>query len=596
MSRVVVDGLQVALSRSGADVVMDASFTIGSGEIVGLVGESGSGKTTVATAMLGHTRKGAEIVRGSVTVDGIDILSLPAGELRSARGRVISYVPQDPAAALDPCMTIGRHLREAIEAHEATAGIDWDARLTELLRDAGLDDIDGLLSRYPHELSGGQRQRVCIAMAFACKPACVVLDEPTTGLDVTTQAHILASVRRLAREHDVAMLYVTHDLAVVEDLADRLIVMYAGRIVEQGPVKTVFHRSAHPYSRALMATTPDVRARLELQPIPGVAPRVGQRPPGCAFAERCPEAADRCREERPVQALVGPGHEAACWFAADVTGERSPLSVRPEPAPPTGSPILEADEIRASYHGREVVHAVSLRISRGECLALVGESGSGKTTLARSLIGLSAQVTGTLRLDGEELPLGIHGRSLQQRHALQYVFQSPRSSLNPRRTVFESVEAPLLVAPDSSVGERRERVFQALEQVGLGPSFGMRFPDQLSGGERQRVGIARALVCEPEVLICDEITSALDVSVQAAIIDLLEGLQRERGLALLFVTHNLALVRTIADRVIVLRAGHVVEEGSAAETLLHPRHEYTQTLIRDTPSIVNAISSTGDTT
>jgi peptide/nickel transport system ATP-binding protein len=591
MSRVVVSGLQVALSSSKADVVTDANFTIGSGEIVGLVGESGSGKTTVATAMLGHTRKGAEIVKGSVTIDGVDILSLSAGALRSARGRVISYVPQDPAAALDPCMTIGGHLREAVKAHESTAGVDWNARLAELLRDAGLDDIDGLLDRYPHELSGGQRQRVCIAMAFACKPACVVLDEPTTGLDVTTQSHILDSVRRLAREHDVAMLYVTHDLAVVEDLADRLIVMYAGRIVEQGPVRNVFHNSAHPYSRALMATTPDVRARLQLQPIPGVAPLVGHRPSGCAFADRCTQAADRCREEIPAQVTVGVGHEAACWFAADVSTERSPLTVRSELVFANDVPILEAEEIRAGYKGREVVHGTSLSIGRGECLALVGESGSGKSTLARSLIGLSDQVTGRLRLNGEEVPLGIRERSLSQRHALQYVFQSPRSSLNPRRTIFESIEAPLLIAPKPSAAVRRERVFEALEQVGLGPSFGPRFPDQLSGGERQRVGIARALVCEPEVLICDEITSALDVSVQASIIELLEGLQREHGLSVLFITHNLALVRTIAHRVIVLKAGHVVEEGSTAETLEHPSHEYTQTLIRDTPSIVAPLTS-----
>ena len=254
-------------------------------------------------------------------------------------------------------------------------------------------------------------------------------------------------------------------------------------------------------------------------------------------------------------------------------------------------PILEAEEIRSGYKGREVVHGTSLSIGRGECLALVGESGSGKSTLARSLIGLSDQVTGRLRLNGEEVPLGIHERSLSQRHALQYVFQSPRSSLNPRRTIFESIEAPLLGAPKTASADRRERVFEALEQVGLGPSFGPRFPDQLSGGERQRVGIARALVCKPEVLICDEITSALDVSVQAAIIELLEELQREHGLSVLFITHNLALVRTIAHRVIVLRAGHVVEEGFTAETLVNPRHEYTQTLIRDTPSIVAPLDS-----
>ena len=585
MSRVSVAGLTVGLSKSKAEVVSDVSFSIAAGEIVGLLGESGSGKTTVATAMLGHARKGTEIVSGTVTVDGVEILGLSRADLRSARGRVISYVPQDPAAALDPSMTIGRHLRETFLAHESLHGADLQQRLTALVQDAGLADVQGLLKRYPHQLSGGQRQRVCIAMAFACKPACVVLDEPTTGLDVTTQATILTFVRKLAREHNAAMLYVTHDLAVLEGLAARLMVMYAGRIVEQGPSASVFHRSAHPYSRALIATTPDVRERLSLQPIPGVAPRVGSRPQGCSYADRCTHVIERCRQQHPPASIIEQGHESACWRASEVMGERSPLTISPEPAQTSEPPVLIANDIRASYNGREVVHGVSLAIQPGECLALVGESGSGKTTLARSLIGLSAQVSGRLSLGGEDLPLFVAGRSTTQRLALQYVFQSPRSSLNPRRTIFESIEAPLKALSKSKAGDRRERVFDALQQVGLSSSMSHRFPDQLSGGERQRVGIARALVCDPRVLICDEITSALDVSVQASIVELLAKLRVEQGLGLLFVTHNLALVRTIAERVIVLRAGETVEEGTVAATLGNPQHEYTRALILDAPSI-----------
>lgn len=583
--------LAVSLAASGVPVISDVSFRIGRGEIVGLVGESGSGKTTVAMAMLGHVRKGAALVRGSVEIDGTDIVGMPNARLRSARGRIVSYVPQDPAAALDPSITIGRQLQETIRSHEKVARSALGQRIRELLIEVGLQDVEGLLRRYPHQLSGGQRQRVCIAMAFACRPACVVLDEPTTGLDVTTQATILLSVRRLAQEYDVSMLYITHDLAVIEGLADRIMVMYAGRLVEQGPAERVFGGSAHPYSRALIATTPDVRERLSLQPIPGAAPKFGEAQVGCSFADRCAHVEHRCREEVPPAVMIAVGHESACWAAHAMVAERSRLDVQPEPALPGGTPVLIAEDIKASYQDVEVVHGVSLRIHRGECLALVGESGSGKTTLSRVLIGLTRDATGRLELNGETLPLAIRRRTLRQRHSMQYVFQSPRSSLNPRRTVFESVEAPLIGVQRLSARDRRERAFEALSEVGLSASMGQRFPDQLSGGERQRVGIARALACRPDVLVCDEITSALDVSVQASIVGLLERLRSERGLALLFVTHNLALVRTIADRVVVLRTGTIVEEGPTSTTLQAPTHPYTQALLRDTPSIIGAVDA-----
>jgi len=584
MALISVEGLRVELTASGADVVDEVSFEIEAGEVLGLVGESGSGKTTVATALLGHARRGAVITAGRVVIDGTNVLALNPNELRSVRGRLVSYVPQDPQAALDPSMRVGKQLDESLRLHSSELTSSRRAeRITEVLGQVGLSLDAQALRRYPHEFSGGQRQRICIAMAFVCRPKLVVLDEPTTGLDVTTQATILRTVRELCDYHGVAAVYVTHDLAVVRNLARRVIVMYGGRIVEQAPVDNLFERPAHPYSRDLLGTNPDVSARLELRPIEGSSPTPGTRSTGCSYQPRCRFAIDGCTSEPTPVFSVEVDHTVRCVRAA----EQARVPVRIRELPPAevlhGDPVLTAASIRASYWGREVLHGVDLTVAPGECVALLGESGSGKTTLSRALVGLTPRTSGEVVLGGVTLAVRARDRNAEQRRRLQYVFQSPYSSLNPRRTVFESVAAPLEILFDHARDEKTDRVLDALRRVALTPRVAERFPDQLSGGERQRVAIARALVCEPEVLICDEVTSALDVSVQASIVQLLGRLQHDDGLGILFVTHNVALVRTIADRVHVMRDGRTVEQGLVEDIVRNPLQDYTKQLLADTP-------------
>ncbi len=584
MGLLTVDGLRVELTASGADVVEDVSFDVSAGEVVGIVGESGSGKTTVATALLGHARRGAAITEGRVVIDGTDVLALDPRGLRSVRGRLVAYVPQDPQAALDPSMRVGDQLDETLRLHtDDLTRVQRQERMAEVLTQVGLPlDTKGL-RRYPHEFSGGQRQRLCIAMAFVCRPKLVVLDEPTTGLDVTTQAKILNTVRELCGRHDVAAVYVTHDLAVVRNLASRVLVMYGGRIVERASTDDLFERPTHPYTRDLLATNPEVTTRLELRPIEGSSPTPGTRESGCSYRPRCSRAQDACVVDPTPVTMVNSTHEVRCVRAQELVQLSLAVRELPEPEPSRGKVTLAAVGIRAAYGGREVLHGVDLQVAAGECLALLGESGSGKTTLSRALAGLTPRTAGEVTLDGAALEGSARERTREQRQRLQYVFQSPYSSLNPRRTVFESVSAPLEVLFDMSRSELTDRALEALRRVSLEPRVADRFPDQLSGGERQRVAIARALVCEPEVLICDEVTSALDVSVQASIVRLLTRLQHEDGLAIVFVTHNLALVRTIADRVQVMRDGVTVEEGTVETVVRAPAHEYTKQLIADTP-------------
>jgi oligopeptide/dipeptide ABC transporter ATP-binding protein len=591
---IAVERLNVVVTDSAEPVVEDVSFAISPGEVLGLVGESGSGKTTVGLALLGHARRGVRIAGGSIRLGDVEVLELEPGDLAHLRGRVISYVAQDPAAALNPALRIGTQLRETLEVHDFGSGPEERrARVAEMMNEVALPDDPGFLRRYPHELSGGQQQRVGLAIAFACRPRVIVLDEPTTGLDVTTQAHVLGTVRELAAAHGTAALYVSHDLAVVGTLAGRVAVLYAGRIVEIGPVTDLFHVAAHPYTQRLIAAIPHLTGGRELIGIAGRAPSPGQRPPGCAFAPRCSFAQERCTEGMPELQAVGVDHQARCLRAEEVRGHllRRDMDGAREVRAREKAPILTMSDVCAGYRNREVVHDVTLDLARHECLALVGESGSGKTTLARSVAGLHSERTGQIALDGVHLAPAARERPREQRRMIQYVFQNPYGSLNPRRTVGHIIRKPLEVFKTASGRQLDAKVLEMLDRVLLPASYVDRYPDQLSGGERQRVAIARALACDPAVLICDEVTSALDVSVQAAIVELLAVLQRDLGLAMLFVTHNLPLVRSIAQRVAVMSHGRIIELGGVDQILERPADPYTRRLLSDTPSLEVAVET-----
>jgi peptide/nickel transport system ATP-binding protein len=589
---VAVQDLRIIVSGTDHDIVDGISFAIAPGEVLGLVGESGSGKTTVGLALLGHTRRGARIAGGSVRVGDTDVLALGAADARRLRGGVVSYVPQDPAAALNPALRIGTQLRETLEAHSfGKSDADRSARIAEMMREVALPDDPGYLRRYAHELSGGQQQRIGLAMAFACRPRVIVLDEPTTGLDVTTQAHVLSTVRELAAAHGVAALYVSHDLAVVATLASRVAVMYAGRIVELGPTEDLFRAASHPYTRRLIAAIPHLTGSRELIGIPGRAPSPGQRPAGCFFQTRCPMAVEECETAMPDLRMLAEGHAVRCIRAEEVRAQ-PPLHQgtddRLAVGPAKSDCVLDLQTVSAAYGRLTVLHEISLQIAPHECLALVGESGSGKTTLARSIAGLHRNRTGAILLQGKPLADTARARPAEQRRAIQYIFQNPYGSLNPRRTVGQIVRQPLDVFGVKDGRQAGRAVAEMLDRVALTAGHADRYPDQLSGGERQRVAIARALVCDPAVLICDEVTSALDVSVQAAIVELLGSLQRDLGLAMLFVTHNLPLVRSVAQRVAVMNHGRIVELGDVDRVLLAPGDEYTRRLLSDTPSLETA--------
>lgn len=510
-----VEGLTVIGRPSDVEIISGASVTVNRGEILGLVGESGSGKTTLGLALLHHLKRATEITDGRVRVGGRDLASLNERQVRELRGRAVAYIPQSPASALNPALRLGIQLAEAL--HDANATPKQVAeRVSEVLREVALPDDPAFLRRYPHQLSGGQQQRVAIAMAFVGRPDLIVLDEPTTGLDVTTQAHVLETIRSMTREYGTAGVYISHDMAVVADLADDIAVMYRGELVEHGRADEVLSNPRHEYTRRLLMAVPLLRTS---------------------------------------------GHE--------------------DPPTQTDEPLLRISGLSAGYGRAKVLEGIDLSVSAGECVALLGESGSGKTTLARSVVGLHHQFSGEMSFDGQSLTTSSYRRTDEQRRRIQYVFQNPYEALNPRKRVRDQILGPyrhLVGRPD----DPDLVVAEALERSALPASYGERFPEQLSGGERQRVCIARAVATQPDLLVCDEITSALDVSVQAEIVKLLRSLQDD-GMALLFVTHNIALVSNIADRVAILNAGVIVEYGPVGRVMSAPEHAYTRALIADTP-------------
>jgi len=588
-SVVDVKALRIVLTESGADIVDEIGITVLAGHVLGLVGESGSGKTTVGMALMGYCRPGGKVSGGEVVIDGSDLAGMRDAELRKLRGGVVAYVPQDPGTALNPALRIGTQLSETLEAHGRLGESEREQRLRETLEEVALPPEPEFRRRYPHQLSGGQQQRVAIAMAFACRPHVIVCDEPTTGLDVTTQARVLETVKALCAIHEVAAVYVSHDLAVVAELADRVAVMYAGRIVESGTRDQLFSAPRHPYTRRLLRAVPDLAGKRAVVGIPGRAPQPGHRPAGCFFEPRCALAEDRCREAFPPVSELGAGHAVRCYRAADTAGALAPDGASAPPATKVGDPVLTIESLDARYGSKPTLFDIQLRVGREECVALVGESGSGKTTLARCVAGLHKEYTGDIRLGDTVLAHSARRRTTDARRQIQYVFQNPYASLNPRRTVGQTIARQLQLFFPGARRDVGRRVVECLERVSLPETAINRFPDQLSGGERQRVAIARALAAEPAVLVCDEVTSALDVSVQAAIIDLLRDLRGQMGLSILFITHNLALIRTIADRVCVMTGGRIVETGAVTGVFDSPAAEYTRQLLANTPSIEAAL-------
>jgi peptide/nickel transport system ATP-binding protein len=598
-STLELTGLEVSL-HSGAAIVEGVDLTLADGEILGLVGESGSGKTTTALALLGYYGDGIRRASGALAVGGRELRM--DDSMRGARGAVISYVPQEPGRALNPALRIADELDDVLRAHRVARGPD---AAEGHLAAVGLPTSTEFRRRFPHQLSGGQQQRVCIAAALSCAPAVVVLDEPTTGLDVITQDVILAELRRLRDEQRVSMVYVTHDLAVVAQIADRIAVMYAGRIVEQGPAEAILREPRHPYTRGLLASIPDHVRPPVLQPMPGIAVGVGDRPPGCAFAPRCPQRSGRCEAAMPALEDIGDERSVRCLHhdrtppvrtisldeLEDVAREESE-ALEPQPV------ILEVDGLAAEHRSRRETTVaatdVSFVVRRGACVALVGESGSGKTTIARAIAGLHPPSAGRIAVEGVDLPGLVRNRSVAQLRQIQLVSQSPSDALNPRQVVAEAIGRPAHLLRGLRRAELRAEVQRLLECVRLPARVAERYPSELSGGERQRVAIARALAAEPAIVLCDEITSALDVSVQAAVIALLGDLRRDLGLSLLFITHDLGVVAAVADEVLVLERGAVCETGPPAAVLREPAHPYTRRLLAAAPSISARLTSHGD--
>ena len=582
-------------------VINRVSLEIARGETFGLVGESGCGKSTVALQLLGYRNVASRVDSGSVLFQGRDLLELRRGELDRLRGDRMSFVPQNPTTALNPGIRVGEQIAEILRVHGRAA--DEAAardRTVELFDLVGLPTPAQLVSRYPHQLSGGQQQRVCIAMALACEPDLVVLDEPTTGLDVTTQEQIVELLAELRGRIGMSMLYVTHDLGLLSQISDRVGVMYAGHMVEIAPTPELFRQPRHPYTRGLIASIPriDRAADAPVHPLRGLLRRK-KLPAGCPFAPRCDFAEPSCAVSHQHLDRVAPGHEVACqrWRALAVPSlavteppDPARRAMAPEPALLAIEDVTLTYGVRGGWLARLVgaapfvaVQDFSLEIGRGETVALVGESGSGKSTVARAVSGLLGPAAGRILLEGQALPDSVRARSGEQRRQIQYIFQNPDASLNPRARVGTILARPLEMFFDHDRRRIRELVAEALRDVRLDAGYAGRYPDQLSGGERQRVAVARALVARPALLLCDEILSALDVSVQANVLDLLRRLRAEHDVAMLFISHDLAVVRMLADRVGVMFHGQLMEVGRTADIFTPPFHPYTHSLLLAVP-------------
>ncbi|MEU1877215.1 ABC transporter ATP-binding protein [Streptosporangium sp. NPDC020072] len=604
MSLLDVRNLRVrfASAQPAIAAVDGVSLTVEAGEVVALVGESGCGKSATALALLGLLPASAR-VEGEIVFDGEDLTTLNDRQLSARRGRDLAMVFQDPMTSLNPVVPIGVQITEVLLRHTDLSKAAAGARAEELLREVGIPDPRRRMRQYPHQLSGGMRQRVMIATAIACGPKLLIADEPTTALDVTIQAQVLELLARLARDHGAALLMITHDLGVVAGLADRVSVMYGGRVVETASAEELFRRPMHRYTRGLLASIPalDSPRDTPLTPIPGSPFDRLPWESGCSFASRCAVADEACMVPGLPMAEDSPGHRFRCVHPAGdaPVPVSAAVTARESAAPAEGEspePLVRISDLRVRYPARRAavtnrpveyvraVDGVSLDLPKGRTYGLVGESGCGKSSLGRALLRLEPVASGSVLFDGVDLA-GMRERALRpMRRRMQMVFQDPMASLNPRQSVGDILELSLRVhGVPGGRGERRAKVLNTLDQVGLPRTAEHRYPHEFSGGQRQRVGIARAIILEPDLLIADEPVSALDVSVQAQIVNLLQEVKRTLSLTTLLIAHDLAVVRHMSDTVGVMYLGRLVEEADSGELFERPLHPYTVSLMSAVP-------------
>ncbi|MCX7375945.1 MAG: ABC transporter ATP-binding protein [Alphaproteobacteria bacterium] len=590
------------LTDSGPVRAVDGvSFDLHAGETLGIVGESGSGKSVCAKSIMRLLDEPARIVGGSVEFRGRDLATLDDEALRAVRGREIAMVFQDPMTSLNPVLRIAKQLVEAMTAHGRFTPAAARTRAISLLRRMGVGRAEAAVDSYPHQFSGGMRQRVMLAMGFSNEPALLIADEPTTALDVTIQAQILELLRELNRDLGTAVILISHDLGVIANVCRRILVMYAGEVVEEGPPEQLLSDPRHPYTWALLHAAPRIDAEAadrRLTTIDGQPPDPRAWPAGCRFRARCPFAVAKCAEH-PALLPIGEGRASRCWVTQEGstlhTPARAPATAAPAQAAQPAAPLLEVRDLtkhfalpKQGYFSAprvlRAVDGVSLSVARGETVGLVGESGCGKSTLARLVLRLHEPTAGSISFDGTDITHAPQSAIRPLRRRMQMIFQDPYGSLNPRMSVGEILSGPLLLHGIVADGAAAwARVGELLDIVGLPGTAAARFPHEFSGGQRQRISIARALALGPDLVVADEPVSALDVNIQAQIINLMVELQERLGLTYLFISHDLAVIRHVCDRIVVLYLGRVMEQGRAADLFNRPLHPYTRTLIAAAP-------------
>ena len=586
-------------SQKGKEIsiLRNVTTNIKKGETVGIVGESGSGKSTLALAMMGYVKHGLFTMSGECLFNSLNLLDLSNNELEKIRGRKIAMIPQNAGQSLTPNLKIGYQIEEALKLHTNLNENERKNRISELLNNVRLPSPDVMALRYPHELSGGQQQRVAVAMALAGNPELLLLDEPTTGLDVTTQAHVLELLKDIAKDTGTSMVYVSHDLGAIAQVCDRVIVMYAGEIVLEGPVRKILKEPIHPYTNGLLKSIPKLSLEGLPESMPGAQPQPGHIGEGCSFYDRCNISDEKCKTKTPdLEFLSEIDTSVRCFnYKKVIINQNKNIQLKNlDEKNIENNEILSLSDVSISYakqsfldqlfnkltDSNPTVKDINININKGETIALVGESGSGKSTILKSIAGLLKTKDGNINFaQNRKLSEDLKNRSSDDLRAIQLIFQNPDESLNPNHTVEQILSKPLKLYFGLKKKKKKKNIIELLEKVRLGEFYLTRYPRQLSGGEKQRIAVARAFAAKPEIILCDEVTSALDVSVQAAVLDLLKKLKDDFGTTYIFVSHDLAVVKAISDRVAVLYQGRLCEIGPSKNVYKFPSHPYTEVLL-----------------